>query len=226
MDDRVATASEKKKAKRRAGRKAGGAVLAFTAAVGVFFSSLFGAPGDLLADPQQAEPPAIVMESDSSSEGTEQEREDEKKYRPGFFARLRGAILSLPLYLRVGLGLPLWAFGWLVTQAFSALWKTFLAPVAGSILTFVIMALVLLAVTTILLKTVFPELTFKEILSRPNILTVLIACAVFCLFNIVMGRLDQDFARLEWLIRFAEGAFILILILLLTAARKHRHAAA
>lgn len=216
------------KQKKKAARKAAGAAVAFTAAVGVFFSSLFGSPNDLLADPAAADPPAVVMEISSDDEIDEEQdgQEEENAEKPGFFARIRMMILHLPLFARVAIGLPLWALGWLVTQAFAALWKTFLAPVAGHILTFLIMALVLLAVMTILLKTVFPDLPLKEILSRPNIFIVLIACATFCVFNIVMDRTDADFSRWEPLIRFGEGIFILLLIMLRMAFRRRKTAAA
>ena len=218
---------EEDKKKKKAGRKAAGAAVAFTAAVGVFFSSLFGSPNDLLADPSVTEPPAIVMDISTDDEAEEeQETQEENTEKPGFFARIRMMILKLPLFVRVAIGLPLWALGWLVTQAFSALWKLFLAPVASQILTFLIMAAVLLAVMTIVLKTVFPDLPLKEILSRPNILIVLIACAVFCVFNIVMGQQSDSFSRWEGMIRFGEGAFILLLILARMALRKRRLAAA
>ena len=156
----------------------------------------------------------------------EQETQEENTEKPGFFARIRAYILRLPLFVRVAIGLPLWALGWLVTQAFAALWKLFLAPAAGHILTFLLTALVLLAVMTLLVKTVFPDLPLKEILSRPNILIVLIACAVFCVFNIVMGQQDDSFARWEPLIRFGEGAFILLLILVRMVFRKRKFALA
>lgn len=218
---------EQEKKKKKAGRKAAGAAVAFTAAVGVFFSSLFGTPNDLLADPSVTEPPAIVMDISSDDEAEEeQETQEENTEKPGFFARIRAYILRLPLFVRVAIGLPLWALGWLVTQAFAALWKLFLAPVTGHILTFLLTALVLLAVMTLLVKTVFPDLPLKEILSRPNILIVLIACAVFCVFNIVMGQQDDSFARWEPLIRFGEGAFILLLILVRMVFRKRKFAPA
>ena len=219
---------EKDKEKKKAGRKAAGAAVAFTAAVGVFFSSLFGTPNDLLADPSRTDPPAIVMDisTDDEAEEEQESQDEENTEKPGFFARIRAYILKLPLFVRVAIGLPLWALGWLVTQAFAALWKLFLAPVAGQILTFLLMAAVLVAVMTVLLKTVFPDLPLREILSRPNILIVLIACAVFCIFNIVMGQQDDSFARWEPLIRFGEGAFILLLVMARMALRKRKLAAA
>ena len=88
------------------------------------------------------------------------------------------------------------------------------------------MALVLLAVMTLLVKTAFPDLPLKEILSRPNILTVIVSCVLFCIFNIVMGQRDDSFARWEPLIRFGEGAFILLLIMVRMAFRKRKLAAA
>lgn len=219
---------EQDKKKKKAGRKAAGAAVAFTAAVGVFFSSLFGTPNDLLADPSRTEPPAIVMDisTDDEAEEEQETQDEENTEKPGFFARIRAYILKLPLFVRVAIGLPLWALGWLVTQAFAALWKLFLAPVAGHILTFILMAAILLAVMTVLLKTVFPDLPLKEILSRPNILIVLIGCTLFCIINIVMGRQDSSFERWEPLIRFGEGAFILLIVLARMALRKRKLAAA
>lgn len=218
---------EKDKKKKKAGRKAAGAAVAFTAAVGVFFSSLFGTPNDLLADPSRTDPPAIVMDisTDDEAEEEQETQEEENTEKPGFFARIRAYILRLPLFVRVAIGLPLWALGWLVTQAFAALWKLFLAPVAGHILTFLLMAAVLLAVMTVLLKTVFPDLPLKEILSRPNILIVLIGCTLFCIFNTVMGRQDDGFLRWEPLIRFGEGAFILLIVMARMAFRRRKLAA-
>ena len=226
MSDKLPKDSDKKKAGRKARKKVAGAAVAFTAAVGVFFSSLFGSPNDLLVDPA-AEPPAVVMEI-NTEEGSaeEQEMEEDKKSKPGFFARIRMMILKLPLYIRVAIGIPLWALGWLLTQAFSSLWKLLLAPVFEQILTFLIMALILLIVMTVLIKTVFPDLPLKEILSRPNIMIVLLACAVFCVFNIVMREFNPDFARLEGVFRFGEGLVILLIILLRMSAYKRRHAAA
>ncbi len=112
---------EQEKKKKKAGRKAAGAAVAFTAAVGVFFSSLFGTPNDLLADPSVTEPPAIVMDISTDDEAEEeQEVQEENEAKPGFFARIRAYILKLPLFVRVAIGLPLWARGWLVTQAVAA----------------------------------------------------------------------------------------------------------
>ena len=202
------------KKKKKAGRKAAGAAVAFTAAVGVFISSLFGSPNDLLIDPSAGKP-AIVMDISTGDENEEeQESNEENEVKPGFFARIRMAIYKLPLFVRVAIGLPLWALGWLVTQAFSALWKLFLAPAAERILTFLIMAAVLLAVMTVLQKLIFPDLPLREILSKPNILIVLIGILAFCILNFVLDRADTGFSDHEGLIRFLEGLTILLAVTL------------
>ena len=214
--------SEEKK-KKKAGRKAAGAAVAFTAAVGVFFSSLFGTPNDLLADPSRTEPPAIVMDISSDDEAEEeQEVQEENEEKPGFFARIRAYILRLPLFVRVAIGLPLWASGWLVTQAFSALWKLFLAPVAERLLTFLIMAAILMIVAAVVLKLIFPDLSLQEILSKPNILIVLIGITICCVLNFVLDQTVPDFAAREGLIRFFEGLFILIVLVLRMALKRRQ----
>ena len=215
--------NEEKK-KKKAGRKAAGAAVAFTAAVGVFFSSLFGTPNDLLADPSVTEPPAIVMDISTDDEAEEeQEVQEENEAKPGFFARIRAYILRLPLFVRVAIGLPLWALGWLVTQAFSVLWKLFLAPAAERILTFLIMAAVLMIVAAIVLKLIFPDLSLREILSKPNILIVLTGITACCVLNFVLDQTVPDFPAREGLIRFFEGLAILaVLVLRMMIVRRQK----
>ena len=210
-----------KKQKKKVKRKVLAGATAFTAAVGVFVSSLFGTPNDLLADPVAGEPPAIVMEIGTDDDAEEEllVDDDEKKTKLGFFARIRAVILGLPLFVRVAAGLPLWALGWLVTQGFSALWKLFLAPAAERILTFLITALVLLAVMTLLLKIIFPALPLKKILSRTNILIIVIGCAVLCVLNFILDKVTPDFGTYEYLIRFGEGLLLLLIALCVTAIR-------
>ena len=214
---------QSQKRKKRIGRKVAGAAMAFTAAAGVFVSSLFGSPNDLLADPAANEPPAIVMEIGSDEDAEEeQEVQEEKEEKKGFFARIRAMILHLPLFVRVMIGLPLWALGWGITQAFAALWKLFLGPALARIMTFLILALVLLAVMVILLKLIFPDLPLKEILSRANILIILIGSIGFCLFNFVMERVSQDFADYEFAVRFLEGLVLLLIVVVRMAIRQKR----
>ena len=93
------------------------------AAAGVVTGTLFDSPTELV--PELADNP-VVADLLDNSDGDDA---PEEKKRSGPAERLRGWVLELPEAVRMLVGLPLWAVGWVLMTGISALVGTAAAPV-------------------------------------------------------------------------------------------------
>ncbi len=212
-------ADKKKKVK----RKVKGSVLAFTAAVSVMLSGLFGNPAEMITPDNEVNKLAIVMTIEENTSSEETIIEEEKK--KNLWDTIRQAFLRLPQAVRILVGLPLWAAGWGISELMGGLWTAFLGPAASAIKDFIILAAVILGAFALTAKAAFPHVPFSKILSRKNIiLTVAGAAAI----KIILGLLPLVWDKAEHyltLLRFAGGFLLIAFLLIRMEILSHTRAA-
>lgn len=151
-------------------------VAAAIATTGVVVGGLFQEPNDLLDDPIDAYMINIADNAnddlDGGDDGDESVAPEEKKR--SIAARLRMRILAMPLAVRVIFVMPLWAVGWVIITLGSLLWGSILSPAVSSVLSWVCIALLLLGVLIVGVKTVFPNIPLKKIVNRHTCCTLII----------------------------------------------------
>ncbi len=193
-----------RRAKRRRKQAAATAVAAVTSA-GVVMGGLFASPDDLLNGEGSSDTPDAVTDTAAPSDGPDGnageleeetgDTEDEER-RKSFRSRARERIWQLPYGVRALVGLPLWALGWLVITAASALWGAALSPLLGTVLRWILTAAAILLVFAAVLKTIFPDLPLKKILNRRTFLALLIGTAALALADAVVPLLWDGYAKI------------------------------
>lgn len=150
-------------------KKAAVAAVTTAAAAGMVTGALFDTPAELMNAP---EPDAVVevLSDDGDGAGAEETR------RSTPASRLRNWVWSLPAAVRLLVGVPLWALGWVLLSALSLLWGG-AAPVAERFLSWLCLSLVLLAVFAVSVKAALPALPLKKIL-RPGTVAFILAAAL------------------------------------------------
>ena len=150
-------------------KKAAVAAVTTAAAAGMVTGALFDTPAELMNAP---EPDAVVevLSDDGDGAGAEETR------RSTPASRLRNWVWSLPAGVRLLVGVPLWALGWVLLSALSLLWGG-AAPVAERFLSWLCLSLVLLAVFAVSVKAALPALPLKKIL-RPGTVAFILAAAL------------------------------------------------
>lgn len=150
-------------------KKAAVAAVTTAAAAGMVTGALFDTPAELMNAP---EPDAVVevLSDDGDGAGAE----ETQRSTPA--SRLRNWVWSLPAAVRLLVGVPLWALGWVLLSALSLLWGG-AAPVAERFLSWLCLSLVLLAVFAVSVKAALPALPLKKIL-RPGTVAFILAAAL------------------------------------------------
>lgn len=154
--------------------------VALLTAASVVTGSLFETPAALLPDDGA---PSIVYNmntgldgADDDDAGLEADESEETRRRGGIRAVLRARILRLPLIVRLLVILPMWALGSAILAACGAAW-TLLQPVLGKIAGFALMLALLVGTFLLAAKAVFPDLPVKKLLSRRNLVALLLGAA-------------------------------------------------
>ena len=185
-------------------------------AASVALAGLFGTPAELISSGDQSPKAAVEMISESVDQVDEAEdmddSSDEKK--KGFRNLLRQRILKIPAALRVLVGVPMWALGWAVTGALSALWSGVLSPVAGAAAGWVLLGICLLAAGVLAIKALFPDVPLRKILIKENVLTVAAGTALLAILCAVLPVFWEDYGRFDGLIKFGGGLLILGILIL------------
>lgn len=131
------------------------------AAAGVVTGTLFDSPADLVPDLDQD----AVVEETLEDSGTPQA----KKRGPA--DRLRHWILGLPAAVRMLVGVPLWAVGWVLMTGVSALVGTAAAPVER-LVSWLCLSVILLTVFGFSVKSAFPSVPVRQILRGRNVVFI------------------------------------------------------
>jgi len=160
-------------------KAAAAAAVTVAAAAGVITSSLFDTPADLLADPSPQ--PVVQQLADGDEDAGAPE---ERRTSPVF--RLRQWVLALPAAVRMLVGIPLWALGWVLMTGLSALWSSALGPVAERLAAWICLGAIVLAVFSLSVKAAFPHLPFRKILRKRTVALLLFATLVIAAADLAL----------------------------------------
>lgn len=190
--------------------KAAKAAAVTVAAAGVVTGTLFDTPADLVPELSADASVEEVLDEDTGAP-------EQKKRGPA--DRFRGWILDLPEAVRMLVGLPLWAVGWVLMTGVSALVGTAGAPVER-VVSWVCLSAILLSVFAFSVKSAFPEIPVKQILRGRNILFLTTAALVLGLADLALPTVwtGYDFrTQLVWRI----GATCLLIFVCGMALNRH-----
>ena len=193
-------------------KKAAVAAVTTAAAAGMVTGALFDTPEELMNAP---EPDAVVefLSDDGDGTGAEETR------RSAPVSRVKNWIWSLPAAVRLLVGVPLWALGWVLLSALSLLWGG-AAPVVERLLSWLCLSLALLAVFAVSVKAALPDLPLKEILRPRNVVFILGTALLLGLADLVLPTVWQGYdarTQLVWRV----GATCLLAFVCCAALSRH-----
>ncbi len=164
------------KVKKRIARSA----VALTTAASLITAGLFHTPAEIVKEEDVFVPSAIVETMDREPVPNEPEDmpEEEEARKKNLKDRFREALLRIPRIVRILLLLPLWCIGTALLAVLTPLFQTVLPPLLNILLKWLIIAAVLLGLVTAAMKLVFPDLPLKKILSKRNVVLVVVCSAV------------------------------------------------
>ena len=172
--------------------------IALLTAASVVTGSLFETPAALLPDDGA---PAVVYNmttgldgADDDDAGLDEDESEETRRRGGVRAVLRQRILQLPLFVRLFVILPMWALGSALLAAGGAAW-TLLQPVLGKIAGFAVMLALLAGTFLLAAKAVFPDLPLKKLLSRRNLVALVLGAAGLTAADAVLDVAWMEYAQ-------------------------------
>lgn len=193
-------------------KKAAVAALTTAAAAGMVTGALFDTPAELM---NASEPDAVVEVLPDDGDGTG--AEETRRTAPA--SRVKNWIWSLPAAVRLLVGVPLWALGWVLLSALSLLWGG-AAPVVERLLIWLCLSLVLLVVFAVSVKAALPDLPLKEILRPGTVLFILAAALVLGLADLVLPTVWQGYDARTQLV-WRAGATCLLAFVCCAALSRH-----
>ena len=173
-------------------RAAAAAAVTVAAAAGMVTGAVFDSPADLMG-----EPAAIVSVQADEDDGGAALEERQK----GPTARIREWVLSLPAAVRMLVGVPLWALGWVLLTGLSTLWASALTPLLSRVLGWLCQGLLLTAVFACSVKASFPDVPLRKILRPRNVLFLLGMTAVLAVADLALPTVWQGYdiySRTVW----------------------------
>ena len=182
-------------------RKATG--LAVTAAmIATTVGASFTSPADIVSSGNYLQPTPIVETVDMSpdaDDASEDSESEEKKTHRGIRDIIRQFLLGLPLGLRAVLVLPVYCVGWVLLQLFGMIGGAVLPVLAHTILGWLLLAAVVLGSVALLLKTIFPDIPLKEMLTPKRIGGILIGVAAVYLLCALLSAVSTEAAKwISW----------------------------
>lgn len=151
------------------------------AAVALIVGTMIPSASQVVSPDQVAAPPAIVLNIEEEVVQQSQEAATENRKTQRMAEKIQAWLLGLPQAVRVIFVLPLWALGSLLTSGISLLWAGLFSPALGFVASWVIGAAVLVGLFAVTAKAIFPQLSFKKILTKKNVY-ILIGAALIIVF--------------------------------------------
>lgn len=196
----------------------------------ILLAGLFHSPADLIRqqtiDQLQNRPVVEIMleEEDQNPEDDSKRKMEAAPSRKSIFGRiadvLRSFFLALPWPVRLCICIPLWAAGYGIIHLVTWLLPAALSPVLHHILSWAILAAVLLGVFALALKCLFPRMPWKKIFCKRNLLLVLVISIILKAADLLVPLAWSGYTRVKYPVMLALGAALLCLVLL--AIRKRR----
>lgn len=194
--------------------------LILTAAVTV--GSVFSGPDEICGGLSEEilNPTPIVLDIDSvdaPDDSGDQAPEESKK--SGIRARLKAAILSLPPWARYLMVTPLWALGYLFLWLGGLLASRVLVPYAGPIIAALVGFAVMAGLFAAAAKSIFPEIPFKKIFSKRNLLALGAIALLFAAGDALGPLYYEDWPIVSAAVKLAAG-LLLVNIMLARMSKK------
>ncbi len=159
--------------------KAKKAVVVAATGASVVVGSLYASPDEII-NPK----PLTMMDPASNDSFDETDVENQKK---SISLLLKQWLNSLPIWLRVSVGLPLWFVGWiLITVARSIFLKT-------NFVYLLIAGLVLFIILVLVGKIMFPRIPLGKFVNRYTIITLLVTVGILALGDYIFPQIWDEY---------------------------------
>ena len=221
---------EKEKAKERK-RRAAAAGVAVVASASLVVGGLFNSPSALLED-QDLLPAVVYNDNDSDDldssgdDGVSDEDEgsgvDEEEAVSGVRAGLRQRILQLPYAVRLLVILPLWALGFGILSAATALWSAVLSPVLAKALGWLCLLGALVGAFLLAGKSIFPDLPIRKILNKRSLIGLILGAVLLGTADLVAPLVWVDYVRIEAIVRICGVGLVLAGTTIAFVRREHK----
>jgi hypothetical protein len=179
------------------------------AACSMALGSLVSMPDELFS----GVPPVTSVAAQSASEESPAKpvEKDESKKQSRFRNWLRSVFFCQPSVVRGLLLLPFWALGKVLLTLFSLLF-TALSPILQIILGVLLNAALLFGLFALLLKLLFPNLRWRDIFTKRNILMLAIGSVLLSAMDTVLRAYWEDYRPISIAIKLGFALVILSLL--------------
>lgn len=194
-------------------KKAAVSAVGAVAAASLLVNSLFPSAKEITAGLPET-PPAIVQVCEPElPEEEQEEKAPEKKTQK---QRFKEKLLSLPLWARSVLLLPLWGFGG------AAVWL--LKRILPGILGWLVRALLPVLLLLFALKLLFPDVPLSKLLCKRNRIALIVLAVMLFLTEPVLGRFFPEKERIVWMTKTALLALTFTIACLQIQCRRRKKA--
>lgn len=192
------------------GRRTLAVCVGVVAACSIALGSLASTPDELFSG---VSPAAAVVAAQSSNEtdssGSAKRTESKKESRLRTW--LKSVFFSQPSVVRGIVLLPFWAVGKVLLSLLSLLF-TALSPVLQILLGVLLNAALLFGLFALLLKLLFPNLRWRDLFTKRNILLLAIGSILLSVADTVLRQYWEDYRPISIAIKFGFALVILSLL--------------
>ena len=179
------------------------ASIAALASVAVVVGTLLPSAQEVVSPNKIADPPAAVLNLDEEALVQKEDNSPEEKKSNRFADRLRNRLLALPQAVRIIFVLPLWGLGWMITSFGALLWGGLFSPVLSVVASWLLSVAVLVGLFALTAKILFPQIPFRKILSRRNIVPIIGVAFLFIVLDAILPIYWEGYAVTSVLIKTA-----------------------
>ena len=122
-----------------------------------------------------------------------------------FKERLKKLIYRIPVKIRAIFFVPLWAIGHILISLLEILFQNIFIPIVSQIGGFLVETAIILLVSAICIKIMFPDMPWSKIFSRKFILSVLIGSLVIRIVDLVLPHFIDNYKTYRMIIKFVIG---------------------
>ena len=122
-----------------------------------------------------------------------------------FKERLKKLIYRIPVKIRAIFFVPLWAIGHILISLLEILFQNIFIPIVSQIGGFLVETAIILLVSAICIKIMFPDMPWAKIFSRKFILSVLIGSLVIRIVDLVLPHFIDNYKTYRMIIKFVIG---------------------
>ena len=163
-------------------KKAIKAAVAATASASLLVGSSYASPDELI------HPKPLIEKLDN-----EDNQDEAVKGHVKFTVRFKRWFSSLPMWIRITAGLPLWALGSFLIFVASSLWARIISPALSMALMIALIGGILLATLVMLGKMMLPNIPLKKFFNRKAVITVLEGIGVYLLIDNTFPRFWPEY---------------------------------